>query len=220
MKYCPSARSLALMSLLVAGTGFAQVSPQSKFYAVTPCRTVDTRNPNGSAGGPALTAGGARAFQLASTCGIPVTARAVVTNLTVTGATAAGDLAIFPTGTPGPQGATAINYKAGKTRANNFIARLGTTGDIVVFTQQPSGTVHLIIDVAGYFEDPPAQPISTYIATANLASFGASPQLVAHIRDVGITGYLSEQFGIRAEPLVPMPLAGPDPRSLHGYLPA
>ena len=185
MKYCPSARSLALISLMLSGAGLAQVSPQAKFYPVTPCRVADTRNPNGAAGGPALGAGTARAFLIASTCGIPVTARAAVTNITVTGATAAGDLAIFPTGTPSPQGATAITFRAGKTRANNFIARLGTTGDIAVFTEMPSGSVHLIIDVAGYFEDPPASPISTYVATANLTTFGATPQLVAHIRDVG-----------------------------------
>ena len=175
MKYCFSVRSVALLLVLVAGSGLAQVSPQSKFYPVTPCRVADTRNPNGAAGGPALGAGTARAFQLAGTCGIPATARAVVTNLTVTGGTAAGDLAIFPTGTPSPQGATAINFRAGQTRANNFVARLGTTGDIAVFTEMPSGSVHLIIDVSGYFEDPPAAPISTYVATANLTTFGVTP---------------------------------------------
>lgn len=195
MKYCFSVRSVALLLMLLAGTGLAQVSPQSKFYPVTPCRAVDTRNPNGAAGGPALGAGTARAFQLAGACGVPVTARSVVTNLTVTGPTAAGDLAIFPTGTPSPQGATAINFRAGQTRANNFIARLGTTGDIAVFTEMPGGSVHLIIDVSGYFEDPPAAPISTYIATANLTTFGATPQLIAHIRDVGVNGWLNEQFG-------------------------
>ncbi|HEY3350513.1 MAG TPA: DUF1800 domain-containing protein [Thermoanaerobaculia bacterium] len=193
MKYCLSTRSVALLSLLVPGAALAQ-SPQSKFYPVTPCRAVDTRNPNGAAGGPALVAGTARAFQLAGACGIPATARAAVTNITVTAPTAAGDLAIFPTGTPGPTGATTINFRAGQTRANNFIARLGTTGDIVEVTQMPAGTVHLIIDVSGYFEDPPAAPISTYVATANLTTFGATPQLVAHIRDVGVNGWLNEQF--------------------------
>ena len=205
MKYCLSARSVALLSLLLSGAALAQ-SPQSLFYPVTPCRAADTRNPNGAAGGPALGAGTARAFQLAGACGIPATARAIVTNLTVTGATAAGDLAIFPTGTPSPQGATAINFRAGQTRANNFIARLGTTGDIAVFVEMPSGSVHLIIDVAGYFEDPPAAPISTYVGTANLTTFGATPQLVAHIRDVGVNGWLNEQFAMPPNPYPAMAL--------------
>jgi uncharacterized protein (DUF1800 family) len=205
MKYCLSARSVALLSLLVSGTGLAQ-SPQSLFYAVTPCRAVDTRNPNGVAGGPALVAGGARAFQLAGACGIPITARAVVTNVTVVNPSSAGDLAIFPSGTPGPQGATAINFKAGRTRANNFIARLGTTGDIAVFSEMPSGTVHFLIDVSGYFEDPPGSPLSTYTTVANLTTFGATPQTVAHIRDVGVNGWLNEQFSIPPNYFVPMAL--------------
>ncbi|HQQ76928.1 MAG TPA: DUF1800 domain-containing protein [Thermoanaerobaculia bacterium] len=205
MKYCLSARSVALLSLLLPGAVLAQ-SPQSKFYPITPCRAVDTRNPNGASGGPALAAGGARAFQLAGSCGVPVTARAVVTNLTVVNPSSAGDLAIFPTGTPSPTGATAINFKAGRTRANNFIARLGTTGDIAVFTEMPSGTVHFLIDVSGYFEDPPPSPLSTYTAVANLTSFGATPQLVAHIRDVGVNGWLNEQFSIPPNYFVPAAL--------------
>ena len=205
MKYCLSARSIALLSLLLSGAALAQ-SPQSKFYPVTPCRAVDTRNANGASGGPALVAGGARAFQLAGSCGVPVTARAVVTNVTVVNPSAAGDLAIFPTGTPGPTGATAINFKAGRTRANNFIARLGTTGDIAVFTEMPSGTVHFLIDVSGYFEDPPASPLSTYTAVANLTTFGATPQIIAHIRDVGVNGWLNEQFAIPPNYFVPTAL--------------
>ena len=207
MKYCLKARSIALLGLLVSGSGLAQVSPQSKFFPITPCRAVDTRNPSGGAGGPALAAGSARAFQLAGACGIPMTARAAVTNITVTGATAAGDLAIFPTGTPGPPGATAINFRAAKTRANNFIARLGTTGDINVFTEMPAGTsVHFIVDVAGYFEDPLPVPLSTYIATANLTTFGASPQTIAHIRDIGVNGWLNEQFAAPPSLYAQMPL--------------
>ncbi len=206
MKYCLSSRPVFLLSLFLSGAAAAQVSPQSLFYPVTPCRAVDTRNPNGSAGGPILSAGGARAFQMAGTCGIPATARAVVMNVTVTGPTAAGDLAIFPTGTSSPTGSTAINFRAGQTRANNFVARLGTTGDIAVFTQMASGSVHFIIDVSGYFEDPPPAPISTYVATANLTTFGATPQLVAHIRDVGINGWLNEQFAMAPNPYPSLPL--------------
>src|SRR5512137_1645898 len=112
MKYCFSVRSVALLSLLLPGAALAQ-SPQSLFYPVTPCRAVDTRNPSGASGGPALVAGGARAFQLAGACGVPITARAVVTDVTVVNPSSAGDLAIFPSGTPSPTGATAINFKAG-----------------------------------------------------------------------------------------------------------
>jgi hypothetical protein len=45
-----------------------------------------------------------------------------------------------------------INYRAGQTRANNAIVPLGLFGDINVVSGQPSGTVHFILDVNGYFE--------------------------------------------------------------------
>ncbi len=177
----------------------AQTPPQSKFYPITPCRIVDTRlTPNGNGAGPVLSAGVARAFQLSGTCGIPVTARAVVLNVTAVSATADGSFAIFPTGTPAPTGPTALSYRANKVRAGAFIAKVGTTGDIVVWPQQPSGTVHMILDTAGYFEDAPAVPLSQMQAFANVATFGASPQDIAHVRDVGFNAWLNEQFAAPA----------------------
>jgi hypothetical protein len=48
--------------------------------------------------------------------------------------------------------ATAINYGAGKTRANNGIHTLGPAGDVVVHCDQAESSVHVILDVNGYFE--------------------------------------------------------------------
>jgi uncharacterized protein (DUF1800 family) len=183
--------------LLVSGTGLAQVSPQSKLFSITPCRLMDTRiTPNGANAGPVLQANVARAIPVAGTCGIPATARSVVLNVTAVNATAVGSFAIYPTGTPAPQGATALSYPVSKARAASFIARLGTTGDLVVWPVQASGTVNLVLDATGYFEDPAATPASQLAAFANIATFGSSPQLVAHLRDVGINGWLNEQFAI------------------------
>ena len=193
--------------LLLAGPAGAQTPPQSTFYPITPCRVVDTRlTPNGGNAGPALQANVARGFQLAGSCGIATTARSVVLNVTAVNPSADGAFAIFPTGTPAPQGATALSYRAGKTRAAAFIAKLGTTGDIAVWAVQPGGTTDLILDASGYFEDPPATPISQLRAFANAASFGESPQLIAHLRDVGISGWLGEQFSYPPNWFVPTPL--------------
>ena len=114
-------------------------------------------------------------------------------NIAVVTPGAGGSLAIFPGGAP-TGASTAISYKAGRTRANNFIARLGTNGDIVVICQQTVGTTHFIIDVSGYFEDPPATPASTLAAFANITTFGSTPGLVGHLRDVGTNAFLAEQF--------------------------
>jgi hypothetical protein len=118
---------------------------------VTPCRVIDTRYPPGPYTGPALAAGETRRFTLAGQCGIPSSARTVSVNVTVSQATAAGHLRLFPGGAPLPAAST-VNYRAGETRANNAILVLGTAGDVAVYVGQSSGTVHLMLDVNGFFE--------------------------------------------------------------------
>lgn len=118
---------------------------------MAPCRVLDTRNATGPYGGPALSAGADRVFVLAGQCSVPASAKAISLNATVTGSGAAGDLRFYPGGTALPLVST-INYRASQTRANNAVARLGAAGDIAVRCDQASGTVHLIVDVNGYFE--------------------------------------------------------------------
>lgn len=120
------------------------------FFTVTPCRVLDTRDPDGPFGGPALAAGATRDFIILGHCNIPIGALAVFGNVTITGPTAPGHLTIFPAGTPQPVVST-INFQPGQTRANNGIFVLGSNGAISVVDGQPAGTVHFILDVAGYF---------------------------------------------------------------------
>ena len=121
------------------------------FYTIPPCRIADTRLPDGPYGGPAISAGSSRTFGLANRCGIPASARAVSANVTVTDATAPGDLRVFPAGTTSQVQST-INYSAGKSRANNGVLTLGAQGDVTVFCEMPSGTVQFVLDVTGYFQ--------------------------------------------------------------------
>lgn len=123
-----------------------------QFYTLTPCRVLDTRNPTGPYGGPALVAGADRPFVFAGQCGIPSTAKAVSSNVAVVSPTdGPGFLTLFPGGTPRPI-FSAINYIAGKTRAKNAIVQLGSAGDVTVFCGQGTGTAHLVIDVNGFFQ--------------------------------------------------------------------
>ena len=117
------------------------------FYTVDPCRLVDTRSP---APGSPLVAGTPQTFQVTGSCNIPVTARAISYNVTVAGATASGNVRLFPGGTPAPS-TSAVNFKAGQVRANNGMVALGTNGDVGAVLS-PGGTVHVIIDVNGYME--------------------------------------------------------------------
>ncbi len=140
------ARSATLAVLRLAGA-----APAPGFYTVSPCRVIDTRNPTGAYGGPALAAGD-RTFTLTGRCGIPAGAKAVALNLSITLPTGAGALRLFPTGIALP-GTTAINFGTNQTRTNNAILGLDANGGLTVHTDLAAGaTVQMILDVNGYFQ--------------------------------------------------------------------
>jgi len=123
-----------------------------RYYAVSPCRAVDTRD--ATLGGPSpLTGGVPRSFSLAGRCGTSPTASGLILNVTITQPGAAGFVTVYPGGQGVPPTST-INFRANVTRANSAIVRLGSGGVLNAVTGQPTGTtVHLIIDIAGYFDD-------------------------------------------------------------------
>jgi hypothetical protein len=123
------------------------------YYTLTPCRVADTRDPNGPFGGPALSAGEVRSFEMPGRCGIPAEAGAVALNVIVTQPSAPGFLSLYPLGIAPPLAST-INFGPGQTRANNAIVQLGSGGSIVVDNRQTSGATHVILDVVGYFRFP------------------------------------------------------------------
>jgi hypothetical protein len=127
------------------------ISLETRYYTIAPCRVADTRNPTGPYGGPALAANADRTFVIAGKCGVPASAVAVAFNFTVTQPTAQGDLRTVPAGGTLPLVST-MNWRPGQTRANNAILSLGPAGDITTHVDQASGSVHLIIDVNGYFQ--------------------------------------------------------------------
>lgn len=125
--------------------------PGASFYTVNPCRVIDTRNPNGPYGGPALVAGTDRTFTVGGQCNIPASAKAIAVNVTATQATTVGNLSLFPAGTPPPLVST-INYVPSLNRANNAVVPLDALGAMTVHCAQSSGTVHFVLDVNGYFQ--------------------------------------------------------------------
>jgi hypothetical protein len=122
--------------------------PTLQFFSLPPCRLVDTR----TSSPPPLAGGGTRTFPAAGECGIPVTARALAVNVTVTGPTGGGDLRLFPAASPLPL-ASAISYRANQTRAAQTLVGLNEDGVFSVRCDQGSGTTaQLVVDVSGYFE--------------------------------------------------------------------
>ncbi len=153
-----AAASSAAGELVVTWAGDAAVLAQRyaipglDFHTLTPCRVVDTRNPNGPLGGPALAAGVPRTFAIAAVvCGVPASARALSLNVTVTGSLSGGTVVLYPGDSAVPPTST-INFAAGMTRANNSIMGLSRDGLGTMTALSVSSQVHLILDVNGYFE--------------------------------------------------------------------
>ncbi len=123
------------------------------FYTVTPCRLVDTRNPAGPNGGPALQPLATRTFVLAGSCGVPAGAKALSVNLTATQPNAAGELILYPADLGGAPLASSISFAGGQTRANNAMVSLAYDGSGGIKVRNDStGTVHFILDVNGYYQ--------------------------------------------------------------------
>lgn len=127
------------------------INPQTavSFYVLTPCRVINTRGVAGPSGGPALANLATRTIQLSGVCGIPAGAAAVVANITALAPTSGGFLALYPTGGAWP-GNSSINYRTGKTRANNAILVVNGVGQVTVLNN--GSTQNFIIDVTGYFQ--------------------------------------------------------------------
>ena len=146
---------LGLAALLVSSV--AQAAGPFQFYAITPCRIIDTRNPVGPTGGPILTGDVQRNFPIdvsPAACGIPSDAAAAVLNLVVVAPQGGGHLRVWPFNTPFP-GVASLNFDPFEPAiANGAIVPLTIDVNfqisVVLKTGGPQG--HLVVDATGYFK--------------------------------------------------------------------
>jgi len=152
-------QSRLVLALLVAASAPVLADGPFQFFPVSPCRVADTRNPNGTNGGPALTANQIRRFRVQGNCSVPIGAKAVTLNATVVQPGAAGWLGVYPS--TGFTGTSTINFNAGEFAiANGAIVPLSAVAapadlDLSAFWSNYSGTApqtHVILDVTGYFQ--------------------------------------------------------------------
>jgi hypothetical protein len=156
-------------------------------FSLTPCRVIDTRNPNGHLGGPFLSGGQQRDFPIdESTCistndifgallGIGDSMQDLVTsqpgastilaysfNVTVVphNGERLGYLTVWPQGQPQPTVST-LNNPTATTVANAAIVLAGTGAGISVY---PSADTDLIVDINGYFAAPASNGLMLYPA--------------------------------------------------------
>jgi hypothetical protein len=138
-------RNGALFQCVASGTPGTWV--RVGFNPLNPVRILDTRNGTGGIPGP-IAAGQTVNLAVGGHNGVPPQASAVVMNATVTATTASSFLTIWPQGVTRPL-ASNLNWTHGVTIPNLVIVKLGTGGGISIFNDR--GTVHLILDLAGFY---------------------------------------------------------------------
>ena len=143
---------IAVVAALGATPAASVPPPGSSFFAVSPCRVLDTRLPAGPQGGPALGPNELRLFPISGICGVPLTATAAGGNLIAVKPAASGLLRVFPGDLAEPVTNT-IAFGAGQTRAGNGLFMLATDGSGTLAVRNlSSGPVDVVFDATGYFD--------------------------------------------------------------------
>ncbi len=162
--YVSLAPALALVGVMTQlGTASAVTTPVNgtlAYFAVSPCRILDTRNTSPLDAGTSINvlvapSSGTVACADGSTRAVPSGAGAAVINATVTGPTIFGYLSLYPVG--GAAKVSNLNFAANETVPNLTTVGLGSmTGGsgVTVLDEQPSGQVQVVLDVEGYYATP------------------------------------------------------------------
>jgi hypothetical protein len=137
-----------------------------EFHSMQPFRTFDSR-----ATQPVV---GERVVQLTNLPSSGV--RAVVANLTVTGATADSYVTTFAAGSPRPN-TSSINFRAGETKANLVTLPVNERGEVSLFNER--GAVQVIVDVFGWYSDDGAPPGAVFIGVDPFRRFDSRVDRVA-----------------------------------------
>jgi len=148
---------------IVSGSTQTQAAGPFQFNSLTPCRIFDTRDavvgsPTNVTNGAKLPNPGPHYFFIRNKCGVPAGAAAVTLNVTITQPSQAGDLRLYPSDVAQPTVST-LNYNLGEPAlANGAIVPLATAPNAtikdlgVVIGMGASGSVHVLVDVTGYFQ--------------------------------------------------------------------
>ncbi|MFZ0920585.1 MAG: IPT/TIG domain-containing protein [Candidatus Dormiibacterota bacterium] len=148
-------------STLSGNSGYVFTALAS-YVAVTPFRILDTRARTCvQCGAGGLEANQTRTLQVTGVTGlaggpdqVPVTATAIVMNVTAVSSSTGGLLTIYPAGTALPR-ASNLNFSAGTATPNLVTVTLGQTSaaspNWAVNIFNPIGSLNVVADVEGYF---------------------------------------------------------------------
>jgi len=143
-------------------------TPPRAFIGLPPCRILDTRGNAAPIQGGIYGNAESRNYTVTGICGIPVGADDVSVNFTVLGAPAAPPgafLLAFPEGGVPPP-TSILNYQTQPNPiANAAIVPLSAGGGMTV---NVSHSVHIIMDVNGYFSDMQGSPANFFRLEGNV----------------------------------------------------
>ena len=145
---------LLLAGVSGIGAQSALAAGPYSYFPLTPCRFVDTRDSSLQGGAP-LSSFVVKTFTAKGKCGIPSTAKAISVNATIAGPGGAGFLTLYPSGVAKPF-ISVVNWASTDAAiANGAVVPLGSasTNELSAYEEENgTGTVHLILDVTGYFQ--------------------------------------------------------------------
>jgi len=124
-----------------SGTG--TTSDPYLLTAQAPVRILDTLDSSGR-----LAPGKVLPVTVAGAGGVPLDAKAVVANITVTDTTAPSYLTAYPDGSSRPT-ASDLNWVAGQTVPNLAVVKLGADGKLDLYNA--AGWTDVVIDVVGWY---------------------------------------------------------------------
>jgi hypothetical protein len=159
--------------ILVDVQGYYTGSSAVGFTPVDHTRMVDTRSGLGTTTGT-IPAGGSRTVTLTGSL-IPAGSTAVVVNLLVPSATAAGWLAAAPAGTA--SGLGVLNYVVGSTQSGATL-KLSSDGK-VTFYNKGTAAINLVVVGEGYYGSSGADLTASAIRVINTRTAGTGTPLAA-----------------------------------------
>ena len=149
-----SSRSITLYNhsgkthLLVDVAGYYSAGSAAGFTSSPPTRVLDTRKAVGVSTTAQVKAGATVLLDVRR-AGVPAGAKGVVLNLTATAVQGSGGVTAFPGYTTRP-GTVNLSVTRGDTRPVLVAAKLGMNGTVSL--SNGAGDLHLIADIAGWFE--------------------------------------------------------------------
>ena len=174
---------LALLCLVQFVAGPAPVASAvsvpvgaSKYVAITPFRLADTRPKEGPFGFTNVTGNTIR-ISITDRPGVPADATAAVVNITLIGATGAGYLAAYPSGTTPPSTSNVNSDGAGRTIANLAHVKIGANGSIDVFRAVGA---NIAVDLVGVYV-----PVTDAVGGGRLSTLASGAKRVFDTRDRG-----------------------------------